>query len=64
MRGSTFSGAVATALVVLGCLAPAIAGADGKVRTQVRVVTHEGRIVADRFIATGSTEVPTSARAT
>jgi len=64
VRGSTFSGALATALVVLGCLAPAVAGAEGKVRTQVRVVTHEGRIVADRFIATGSTQVPTSARAT
>ena len=59
-----FSGALATAMALLGMLAPAGASAEENVRVQVRVVTHEGRIVADRYLVTGSTEVPTSARAT
>lgn len=59
-----FSGALASAVALLGVFAPAGAGADENVRVQVRVVTHEGRIVADRYLATGSTQVPTSSRAT
>lgn len=59
-----FSGALATAVALLCVLAPAGAAADEKARVQVRVVTHEGRIVADRYLATGSTQVPTSRRAT
>ena len=57
-------GALATVLVVLGTLAPSVAGAAKGVPVQVRVVTHEGKIVADRNIKTGSTRVPTSGRAT
>ena len=57
-------GALATVLVALGTLAPAGAGADGKVPVEIRVVTYKGAIVADREIRTGSTQVPTSSRAT
>lgn len=64
MNGKCCLGALATVLVVLGILAPAGAGAAEDVPVQIRVVTHEGKIVADRDIKTGSTRVPTSSRAT
>ncbi len=50
------------ALVLLSGVAPSAAAA-GKVPVHVRAVTWQGKILIDRTVRTGTTSVPTSARA-
>ena len=55
--------ALAALMAAAGLVAPSIAVGEEEVTVKVRVVTFQGKVLADRGIATGTTTVPTSRKA-